>query len=173
MKKCLLALCALLVVALAQPAKAMSEGVTVTNQTQAEFDLHYTLTAERVSDNAVLVHMEIPRQGKLKELLSAALEIGAGNGSPDLHADLMVREGAHGARELTFQLNPALARKGSIMLTVPDARAFLSSTSFFSVELSGYITQRASTQRRPAGHGPGGGITASSGGRRFRGRGPA
>jgi len=53
---------ALLLIVCVPRASAMSEGFFVTKDTQAEMGLHFSLSAVRVSDTAVLVRMEIPKE---------------------------------------------------------------------------------------------------------------
>jgi len=120
-------------------AFAMGSVTVVTKDNQAELGFDYTLVAERISDKAVLVQMEIFREGKLKDLRSVKLTIGQGEGTPLLSAPLQTKPGKGGAWLVSFQLSPELADQCSIDLTVPSApRTY----EIYAAELKGYVTDR-------------------------------
>jgi hypothetical protein len=117
---------------------AMGEVMEVTKENQAKLGLVFTLTADRLSPKVVLVSMEIPRSGKLKEITGVNLTIGH-NGSPALEAALRTRPGKDGAWAVNFQLSAALADECSIDLTVPQqSETYL----IYSVALKGYVKDR-------------------------------
>ena len=118
----------------------MGELILVTKQTQAKLGLKYTLTAERVNKEVVMVHVEIPREGKLKELRSVSMTIGQGSGSPMLHAALQTTPGKNGSWSATFQLSPELADKCSVDLLVPNVGGV--EYVVYAVQLKGYVTAR-------------------------------
>ncbi len=115
-------------------AFALSAGFTVTKATQVEQGLDFTLSAVRASETAVLVRMEIPREGKLKDLKSVKMRIGA---EPLVWADLQTTAGKDGALVVGFQLAPALADKCSIDLMTTSLDGV-----YYSIELKGYITDK-------------------------------
>ena len=118
-------------------ALALGEVVSVTRQTQAKLGLEYTLTAERVDDEAVLVRMEIPRTGKLKDLRSVSMRVGSGR--PKVSATLQTSAGKDGSWVVAFQLSPALADECSVDLVVPSSgRTYV----VYAVELKGYVSVR-------------------------------
>lgn len=124
-------------------AFAMGEVIIVTKATQAKQGLKYTLTAERVSKDVVLVHMEIPREGKLKDFRSVSISIGKQkpleNGSPLLSAPLQTRTGEGGSRTVSFQLASDLADRCSIDVYMPyEALSY----DVYAIELKGYVTDR-------------------------------
>ena len=99
--------------------------------------LNYTLIAERVDAEAVLVQIEIPREGKLKNLRSVSMRIGPER--PLVAATLQTTPGKNGSWVVSFQLSPDLADKCSIDLIDPSSgRTYV----VYAVELKGYITDR-------------------------------
>ena len=99
--------------------------------------LDFTLDAERVDAEAVLVRMEIQRTGKLKNLRSVSMRIGSGR--PLVAATLQTTPGKKGSWVVTFQVSPELADKCSVDLIVPVAgRTYL----VYAVELKGYVKDR-------------------------------
>jgi hypothetical protein len=131
--------------------RAMGTLVTVTKETQAKLGVEFTLSAVRVSDTAVLVRMEIPKTGKLKELQRVTLDIGSDRpgvpASPLVSADLQTAPGKHGSLVVSFQLSPEMANQCSIRLG-PLAPAIPMSYEYYSVELKGYVTDNKSAQNR-------------------------
>jgi hypothetical protein len=127
-------------------AAAMGEVVLVTRQNQEKLGLRFTLTAERVSNEAVLVRIEAPRQGKLRGLRLVSMTVGR-EGTPLVHAPLYTTAGKDGAWVATFQLSPELADRCTVDLTTPfdppSARSYL----IYAVELKGYITERKPLDR--------------------------
>jgi hypothetical protein len=121
----------------------MGELIHITKETQAKQGLKYTLTAERVSKDVVLVQMEIPREGKLKDIRSISMSIGrrkaVDEGSPMLAAPLHIRTGKNDSRIVSFQLTSDLADRCSIDLWMPYVDL---SYDVYAVELKGYITDR-------------------------------
>ncbi len=142
MKKRLIGLVAVAMMLACVPhTSAMSEGFTVTKETQVEQGLNFTLSAVRVSEAAVLVRMEIPKDGKLENLKRVTMTIGTG--SPLVSADLQTTSGKNGSLAVSFQLSPDLANKCSIVLVVPNVPATaLDYEHFYAVELKGYVTDR-------------------------------
>jgi len=118
-----------------QRAIAMGEGITVTKETQGRLGLNYALIADRVDDKAVLVRMEIPRKGKLKDLRSVTMNIGEGR--PIVSATLQTTPGKNGSWVVSFQLSPELADKCSIELILPSSEPL--TYMFYAVELKGYV----------------------------------
>jgi hypothetical protein len=57
-------------------AFALSELILVTKANQAKLGVQFTLSAIKVSDTAVMVEMEIPKQSKLKDLKKVTMDIG-------------------------------------------------------------------------------------------------
>ena len=124
-----------------QPTFAISEGVSVTKSTQVELGLDFTLSAERVSERAVLVRMEIPKKGKLQNLKKVRMTIG--QGTPLLSCNLETSPGENGSLVVQFQLSPHLADKCSIDLVTAKVPATPRSyESYYAVELKGYVTGR-------------------------------
>ena len=123
-----------------QHTSAMSEGIFVTKETQAQLGLNYTLAADRVDDKAVLVRMEIPTKGKLKDLKRVNMTIGQGR--PLVSAALQTTPGKNGCLVVSFRLSPDLADKCSIDLVTTRPTAILSNEFFYAVELKGYVTVR-------------------------------
>lgn len=127
--------------------QAFAEGalIRVTKENQARLGLRYTLSAERVSPEVVLVQMEIPREGKLKKLRGVSMSIGKtkalDNGSPILAAPLQTRPGKDGAWVVSFQLASDLADRCSVDLNVPEDASGVS-YEIYGVEIKGYITDR-------------------------------
>ena len=120
-----------------QHASAMGSLIEVTKETQAKLGLNYTLVADRVDDEAVLVRMEIPRTGKLKTLRSVSMRIGSGR--PLVAATLQTTPGKNGSWVVSFQVSPDLADKCSIDLIVPsDGLTY----EVYAVEVKGYVTAR-------------------------------
>lgn len=120
-----------------QVAFALGSVVEVTKQNQAKIGLNFTLTAERVDAEAVLVRMEIPRKGKLQNLRSVSMRIGPGR--PLVSATLQTTPGKNGEWVVTFQVAPEMANKCSVDLIVPaTARSY----TVYAVELKGYVTDR-------------------------------
>jgi hypothetical protein len=128
----LLLLCACL-----QQTFAEGGHIAVTKETQARLGLDFTLVAERVDAEAVLVSMEIPRKGKLKNLRSVRMRIGQGR--PLVAATLQTTPGKNDSWVVSFQLSPDLAAKCSIDLTTTPIGL---SYAVYAVELKGYVTDR-------------------------------
>jgi len=118
----------------------MGEVIEVTKKTQAKLGLVFTLAAERVDEQAVLVRMEIPRTGKLKALRSVGMRIGPGR--PIVYATLQPTPGRGGSWSMSFQVSPELADKCSIDLTTPHDPPPGMSYLVYAVELKDYITER-------------------------------
>lgn len=136
-KKVLCVTILLMLCACIQRASAMGEVVSVTKETQLKLGLDFTLDAERVDAEAVLVRMEIQRTGKLKNLRSVSMRIGSGR--PLVAATLQTTPGKKGSWVVTFQVSPELADKCSVDLIVPVAgRTYL----VYAVELKGYVKDR-------------------------------
>lgn len=150
-KKFLWLLIVLILFAQIPPAFALSELIAVTKETQAELGVPFTLSAVRVSETAVLVRMEIPRTGKLKDLQRVTLDIGTYPPgvatSPLVSADLATTPGKNGSLVVSFQLSPEMADKCSIRLG-PLAPAIPMSSEYYSVELSGFVTDNKAAQHR-------------------------
>jgi hypothetical protein len=130
----------LMLCACLQQVFAMGEVAVVTRETQAKLGLNFTLVAERVDSEAVLVRMEIPRKGKLKNLRSVSMRIGSGR--PLVSAPLQTSPGKNGSWVVTFQVAPAMAEKCSIDLNTPYDPPSLRSYLIYSVALKGYVTDR-------------------------------
>ncbi|MCX6381886.1 MAG: hypothetical protein NT023_20820 [Armatimonadetes bacterium] len=122
-----------------QHAFAMGELMIVTKETQAKLGLKYTLVADRVDDEAVLVSIEIPRKGKLKTLRSVSMRIG--NGRPKVSAVLQTTAGKSGAWTAAFQVSPDLAESCYIDLIVPSPQSGMEYV-VYAVELKGYVKAR-------------------------------
>jgi len=120
-----------------QHGLAMGEVTAVTKQTQAELGLTFTLVGDRVDDEAVLVRMEVSKEGKLKRLRSVRMRIGPGR--PLVAATLQTTPGKDGSWVGSFQLCPELADKCCIDLIVPSDPL---SYEVYAVELKGYVTTR-------------------------------
>ena len=135
---------ALLMVAIPK-AFAMHEVIVVTKATQIKMGVKFTLTAQRVSDTAIIVRMEIPKEGKLKELKRVTLDIGdykpGAPSSPWVSVDLHTSPGKNGSLIVSFQLSPEMADKCSIDLGPLDP-AIPESLVYYSVQFKGYITKR-------------------------------
>ena len=118
-------------------AFAMGEVMYVTKETQAKLGLKFTLVADRVDDEAVLVSMEIPRKGKLKDLRSVSMRVGEGR--PMVNATLQTTPTKNGSWAVSFQLSPELADKGYVDLIVPsEPLTYL----VYAVEIKGYVKAR-------------------------------
>ena len=119
--------------------------IAVTKETQAKIGVEFTLTATRVSETAVLVEMEIPRKGKLRNLKDVSLDIGdyhpGVSSSPLLAANLQTTPGKNNSLIVSFQLSPELADKCSIRLG-PLEPAVAMSWEYYAVMLKGYVTTR-------------------------------
>jgi hypothetical protein len=127
----------LMLCACLQQAFAMGDVMLVTKQTQAKLGLNFILTAERVGAEAVLVRMEIPRKGKLKNLRSVSMRIGSGRLL--VSAPLQTSPGKNGSLVVSFKLAPDLADKCSIDLTGPyEGLSYV----IYAVELKGYVKNR-------------------------------
>ena len=117
--------------------------VPVTKATQAKEGLIFTLTAERVSPEVVMVQMEIPREGKLKALRSVGMSLGKTkafeSGSPALSAQLQTTTGPNNSWVAHFQLTPELADRCTVDLNVPSGPMWY---VIYAVEVKGYITDR-------------------------------
>lgn len=136
-RKIVLAAMVLTLCATFRYATAMGSVVEVTRETQATLGLKYTLEADRVDDQAVLVKMEIQRSGKLKNVRSVSISIGAGR--PEVAATLQTTPGKTGSWVVGFQVSPTMADKCSVDLTVPEAgRTYV----VYAVALKGYVTNK-------------------------------
>ncbi|MBB6048765.1 hypothetical protein [Armatimonas rosea] len=129
--------------------KKLGYVIRVTKQTQAKEGLNYTLEARRVSPEAVLVSMEIPREGKLKDMSHVTMDIrpnlpptnGPVSYSPLVSAPLLVTVGKNGAWSVSFQLASELAERCSVDLLIPKGpRGYF----YYAVELKEYITDVSS-----------------------------
>ena len=123
--------------------------IRVTKQTQAKEGLNYTLEARRVSPEAVLVSMEIPREGKLKDMSRVTMSIRPilppspsrpVSYSPLVSAPLLVTVVKNGVWSVAFQLASELAERCSVDLLIPKTFEYFS----YSVELKEYITDASS-----------------------------
>ena len=123
--------------------------IKVTKQTQAKEGLNFTLVANRVSPEAVLVSMEIPREGKLKDMSRVTLSIrpllppsrsGPVSYSPLVSAPLLTTESKKGIWSVSFQLASDLAERCSVDLLIPKTFEYFS----YAVELKEYITDASS-----------------------------
>ena len=128
----------LILCACIQQAFAMGELVVVTKATQAKLGLNFTLVAERVDAEAVLVRIEVPRAGKLKTLRNIGMSIGQGR--PIVAATLQTTTGKDGSWIANFQVSPEMADKCSIDLLVPDVSG--DEYLVYAVQLKGYVTDR-------------------------------
>jgi hypothetical protein len=150
-KKLLWLLIVLMLLAQIPPALALSELIAVTKDTQAKLGVQFTLSAVRVSETVVLVRMQIPKTGKLKDLQRVSLDIGTyppgALTSPLVSADLATTPGKNGSLIVSFQLSPEMADKCTILLG-PLAPALPESYVYCSVELSGYVTDNKVSQNR-------------------------
>lgn len=117
--------------------------VPVTKATQAKEGLNFTLTAERLSKEVVMVRIDVPREGKLKELRSVGMSLGKTkafeSGSPALSAPLKTTTGTNGSWSVSFQLSAELADRCAIDLNVPQGPMYY---VIYAVELKGYVTDR-------------------------------
>lgn len=120
--------------------------IKVTKQTQAKEGLNFTLVANRVSPEAVLVSMEIPREGKLKDVRSVTMNIRPilppsqsrpVSHSPLVYATLQTTETKKGVWSVSFQLASDLAERCSVDLLIPKG---LREYFHYAVELKEYIT---------------------------------
>jgi hypothetical protein len=128
--------------------KKLGYVIRVTKQTQAKEGLNYTLEARRVSPEAVLVSMEIPREGKLKDMSRVTMSIrpllpnsrsGPISYSPLVSAPLLVTVVKNGVWSVSFQLASELAERCSVDLLIPKTFEYFS----YAVELKEYITDRS------------------------------
>ena len=138
MKKSISVIAVLMLCYCCRPVFAMGHLVRVTKDTQAKEGLQYTLTAELVNEKVVLVQIEVPNAGKLKELRSVSMTIGLGNGSPELHAQLHTWPGKNGSVVASFQLSSELAKRCSVDLQDSSTPTYV----VYAVELKGYVTER-------------------------------
>jgi hypothetical protein len=138
-KKIALITTILMLCACIQQAFAMGELIVVTKQTQAKLGLKFTLVAERVDKEAVLVQMEVPREGKLKTLRSVSMRIGSGR--PIVAATLQTTPGKNGSWVVSFQVSPEMADKCSVDLIVPSEGGGMEYL-VYAVEIKGYVTAR-------------------------------
>ena len=129
--------------------KKLGYVIKVTKQTQAKEGLNYTLEARRVSPEAVLVSMEIPREGKLKDMSRVTMSIRPilppspsrpVSYSPLVSAPLLVTVVKNGVWSVAFQLASELAERCSVDLLIPKTFEYFS----YSVELKEYITDASS-----------------------------
>ena len=125
-------------------AKAMSSLILVTKQNQAEVGVKFQLSAERVSDTSVIVKMQVPRAGTLKELKRVSMDIGdykpGISTSPMLYADLQTTQGKDGSLTVSFQLSPQMAEKCSILLgPLTPAKP---TREYYSVSLQSFVTTK-------------------------------
>ena len=129
--------------------KKLGYVIRVTKQTQAKEGLNYTLEAKRVSPEAVLVSMEIPREGKLKDMSRVTMSIrpllpnsrsGPVSYSPLVSAPLLTTESKKGVWSVSFQLASELAERCSVDLLIPKAFEYF----YYAVELKEYITDASS-----------------------------
>lgn len=120
---------------------ALGVFTVVTKESQAKEGLVYTLTAKKVSPEVVMVDLEIPLREKLQGLRSAQLQLGSGNGSPELAVRLDTSTSKEGVWTIHLQLSPALASKASIWLG-PTLLSRPMLSHHYALQLSGYITER-------------------------------
>lgn len=139
-KKLLIVTIMLMLGVCARQTLAMGSVKEVTKENQIKLELNFTIIAERVSDDVVLVSMEIPRKGKLKRVRSVSLSIGGGVLS--LAATLETSTGKNGARAVAFQLSNELANKCRIHLIVPDGLRVSRTYGIYAIELKGYVKDR-------------------------------
>src|SRR5258708_4400947 len=101
-------------------AFALGELMLVTKENQARIGVKFTLSAARVSDTSVAVQMEIPKEGKLKDLKKVTMDIGDYKPgvatSPMVSANLETKPGKNGSLLVSFYLSPEMADKCSILL---------------------------------------------------------
>ncbi|MDB6124254.1 MAG: hypothetical protein JWQ71_3247 [Pedosphaera sp.] len=125
---------------LAFPAStpALMVGHLVTKQTQFDNDMKFTLSAIKESNEAVLVRMIVPREGKLKDHQKVMLELNEGK---QILLQTAVETGSDvaGATVISFQISPALADKYYVNLFTEISTNGPAYTSYFSVELKGYV----------------------------------
>jgi hypothetical protein len=133
---CGLALAAALVCLSAGESQALRQGFIVTKATQKQHGLTYNLKAEQAGD-IVLVTMEIPRAGKLKELESVALEF-SGDRRVPLHAPLAMSQ-QNGVSNVRFQVGTEFVQNCSIMLFL---KMHGRSGEFYGILLKDYVTER-------------------------------
>ncbi len=131
--------------------KKLGYVISVTKQTQAREGLNYTLEARRVSPEAVLVSMEIPREGKLKNMRSVTMSIrpllspshsGPVSYSPLVSAPLQTTEDKKGVWSVSFQLASELAEQCSVDILIP--RGPVRDYFYYAVQLKEYITDASS-----------------------------
>jgi hypothetical protein len=131
-----LALVALVIGLSAGKSHALREGWIVTKATQKELGLTYDLLAEKVGD-VVLVSMEIPKDGKLKELESASFSMSEGSRTP-LYVPMAMTE-KKGVVSLRFQVGTEHVEKCSVGLYL---KMHGRSGEFYAVMLKDYVTER-------------------------------
>ena len=120
---------------------ALGVFTVVTRETQEKEGLVYTLSAVRVSPDVVMVNLEIPNQGKLRDIKRIGLQIGGGNGSPELYASLNTTSDKKDTWAVSFQLSPALANKTDLWLG-PTLLSRPMLSHHYAVQLKGYIMER-------------------------------
>jgi hypothetical protein len=126
-------------------AFAIGHLILVTKENQASLGVKFTLTALKVSDTAVSVDMEIPKQSKLKDLKKVTMDIGdykAGVAtSPMVLVNLETKPGKDGSIMVSFQLSPEMVDKCSILLG-PVEPAPPGSYAVYSVYVKSYVTTK-------------------------------
>ena len=120
---------------------ALGVFTVVTKETQAKEGLVYTLSAVRVSNEVVMVELEIPNEGKLRDIKRVALELGGGNGSPELYVPLNTASEKKDTWAVSFQLSPAFANKASLWLG-PTLLSRPTLSHHYALQLSTYLTER-------------------------------
>lgn len=123
-------------------ARATALGVVtvVTKETQAKEGLEFTLNAVRVSDKVVMVQMEIPNKGNLRDLEAVHLWVGKDD-TPELYTPLEMKRGKDNQISVTFQLSPEMASRADIWLG-PTVLSQPTLRHHYVVRLPGYITDR-------------------------------
>jgi len=136
-KRAYLVIAALLLCLCVQRCKAMNEVVEVTHESQARSGVQFHLEANQMDSAAVLVRMEIPRNGKLKDLKSVTLRIGSGR--PIVDAVLQPKPGPGNSWIVVFQVSPSMADLAWVDLQVPGEPM---TGLIYAVQLKGYVTQK-------------------------------
>lgn len=131
-----LALAGLLLGLSAGRAHALRQGWIVTKATQKQHGLEYKLNAEKVED-IVLVSVEIPKAGKLKDLELVELQFTGQRRTP-LSVPLAVTE-KNGVLSGRFQVGTEFLPQCALMLLL---KMHGRSGEFYLIQLQDYVTER-------------------------------
>lgn len=124
-----------------QSAFSMTQGIIVTATTQYDQGLDFTLTTTPERDATVIVRMEIPQKGKLKNLAALQMELNDDKGT--LLVAPLAPTTHNGVVSVSFQIARKLVAQCAINLFPERNQDDPRYSIFYAVRLKSYVPAAA------------------------------